>query len=225
MNHRLLFLAVFLLTFCGTVQNAHARRGIPIPIFWGHGEKMTEMGELPPEAFSHVPGELGTRVTVAFLNERVHVFYVDLWTWNGRHVLHSGDMCWEPDSTAWRQMIGVEPSTKYGKPLLYRIPLVPALLIVTVGGFFVCKHFFMTDQEKLEALLIEQRFQSAIETSDDGAMKDAYHIAAEQMKRHVGDWEIRSSLIKNGLDEQSAARIMRDLSDARSEEIRRRLRT
>ena len=75
-----------------------------------------------------------------------------------------------------------------------------------------------------QALLIEQRFQSAIETSDDGVMKDAYHIAAEQMKRHVGDWEIRSSLIKTGLDEQSAARIMRDLSDARSEEIRRRLR-
>ena len=223
MNHRLLFLVVFMLTFWGTAQDAHARRGIPIPIIWGHGEKMTEMGELPPEASSNVPGELGTRVTVAFLHERVHVFFVDLWTWNGRHVLHSTDTYWEPDSTAWRQMIGGEPSTKYGKPLLYRIPLLPALLIVTVVGYFGCKHFVKTDQEKLEDLLNDKRFQSTIDTSDDGAMEDAYRIAAEQMKRHVGDWEIRSSLIKAGLDEQSAARIMRDLSNARSEEIRRRL--
>ena len=83
MKCTLLFLCLFILAFCGVTADVHAQRGIPIPVVWGSGEKMTEMGSLPPEVSSAVADELGTQVTVAFINERAHLCYLDVWTWNG----------------------------------------------------------------------------------------------------------------------------------------------
>jgi len=164
MKRRLLVVAAFMLAVCSITSEAHAGRGIPIPIVWGQGEEMTEMGELPPEVSRSVAEEIGTQVTVAFLYERAHVFWLDLWTWNGRHVLHSGDKCWEPDSTGWQNMIGSEPSATYGKPIMYRIPLLPALLVVAIVGYAIRKRFFKTDQEKLEAIMNDRRYQRSLET-------------------------------------------------------------
>lgn len=65
MKRTLLLLSVFMLSVCGTTPNAHAKRGIPIPIVWGSGEKMTD---LPPEVANAVADELGTQVTVALIS-------------------------------------------------------------------------------------------------------------------------------------------------------------
>jgi hypothetical protein len=149
MKRWLLFLGVFMFLVSGITADAQARRGIPIPIVWGSGEKMTEMGELPPELSRGIAEKTGNQVTVAFLYERTHVLYLDVWTWNGRHVIHSGNNYWQPDSTQWRDMIGEDPSAKYGKPILYRIPLLPALLVVLILGNMVRQRFFNRDPDPI----------------------------------------------------------------------------
>lgn len=146
---------------CSLATNAHG--GIPIPIIWGSGEKMTEMGELPPDVSTAVANELETRVTVAFLHERAHLFYLDIWTWNGRYVLHSGDQYWELDSDQWRDLIGEDPSEKYSKPFLYKVPLLPVLIGLVAIAYVVRKRFFKTEEEKLQLLLKDVRYQKALE--------------------------------------------------------------
>ena len=212
MTGRIFSFCAFVILICGNTEYAYAKRGIPIPIVWGHGEEMTELGDLPDDVSQGVAKELGTRVTVAFLHGRAHVFWLDLWTWNGRHVLHSGDKYWEPDSTAWQKLIGGDPSEKYGKPLLYRIPLLPALLSVAVVLYVVQKTFFKTEQEKLEALLKDERYQRRIQTlfgSGDGgeSPKAVTKLDEERFVR------AKNELIGEGVDADSAEINLRKVAE------------
>jgi len=212
-NRHIFFFCTFMMLLCGTAENAYARRGIPIPIVWGHGEELTELGELPPDVARGVAEELGTPVTVAFLHERAHVFWLDLWTWNGRHVLHSGDKYWEPDSTAWQKMIGGDPSAKYGKPILYRIPVLPALLVLGVAGYAVRKRFFKTEQEQLDSLVNDKRNQRSIATifgrGDDEGCAKAITILDEQRFLRA-----KNELIAEGVDTHSAETNLRKIAAA-----------
>jgi hypothetical protein len=212
-NRQLLFLGVFMFAFCGMTADDHARGGIPIPIVFGHDEEMTEMGDLPPEKSRAVAEELGTQVTVAFLYERVQLYYLDLWTWNGRHVLHSGDRYWEPDSTGWQNMIGGEPSAKYGKPILYRIPLLSALLVVVVIGYVMRKQFFKTDQEQLEALMNDKRYQRSIETifGKSSGEESAEAITTLDEQRFLN---AKNQLIGGGVAAHTAEANLRKIADA-----------
>jgi len=210
MKRALPFLGVFILAFCGVASDA---RGIPIPIIFGNGEEMTEMGELPSEVSRDVENELGTRVTVAFLYEHVHVYYLDVWTWNGRYVLHSGNKYWEPGSDKWQKMIGGEPSDKYGKPILYRIPLLTALLSVIVAGAVLRKLFFKTDQEKLAALMNDKRYQRALETVFGKNNDEESAVATTTLDRQRF-LNAKNQLISEGVDIHAAESNLQTIVDA-----------
>jgi len=98
-------LPVFLLwLFAGPfAATSHA---VSIPISFGHGEKVTELGKLPPEVHQVVAQQLGANVSVGFLFDRFHIHYVDLWTWNGRHVLYDVYRYLALDAEQWQQYIG-----------------------------------------------------------------------------------------------------------------------
>lgn len=213
MTRRLLSIGVFVLAVSGITSEAYARRGIPIPVIGGYGEELTEMGDLPPEVSRAVTRELGSAVRVAYLHQRVHVFWLDVWTWNGRHVLHSGDTYWEPDSTQWQEMIGADPVSKYGKPILYRLPLIPALLIVAFVGSAVHNYFFKTDEEILKALMIDKRYQRSIETifgrRDEQEFAKAITTVDEQRFLRA-----KNELIGDGLDPHTAESNLRKVTDA-----------
>lgn len=165
---RHILLCSALMSFVGGIsESAYGRGGIPIPVVWGHGEKLTDLGELPPDVSRGVAEELGRPATVAFLHQYVHIFWMDLWTWNGRHVLRSDDMYWEPDAPQWERMIGGDPSTKYGKPILYRIPILLGLFVVAAAGCGVWSVVFKTEKQKLEILFKDKRYQRAIHTLFD----------------------------------------------------------
>ena len=213
MKQHLLMLGFFVLGTCGITSDAHARRGIPIPIVWGTGEKLTKIDDLPPEVSRAVAEELGTEVTVAFLHERAHLFWLDLWTWNGRHVLHSDNKYWEPGPTEWRNMIGGEPSAKYGKPILYRIPLLPALLTVVVVGYVMRKQFFKTEHEKLQVLMNDKRYQRAIQTifdesGDEGSPKAITTLSEQRFLT------AKNQLIGEGIVAHTADSNLRKIVDA-----------
>ena len=109
MKRAFLFLFVSAFGVCTFPSQAGA---IPIPIIWGSGDKLTEMGDLPPEAAATMSQALGAPVKVAFIYERVHIYYGDLWTWNGRHVLSSGNNIWELKPEQWQRLIEAGMSRK-----------------------------------------------------------------------------------------------------------------
>jgi hypothetical protein len=208
-----------LIALTGEWSTAHARRGIPIPIIWGNDEKMTDVGKLPPEAESTLAKELGTGMTVAFLNDRIHVFYCDLWTWNGRHVLRSGNEYWELTAADWRGLIGDEPTAKYSTPILYRIPLAPMLIALAICGIVARKKFFKTEEEKLAALMNDQRYQKALETIFGGDDATDDKLVTEIDPRRFED--AKGQLVSEGVAAHAAhanlrkiANVVRDQTNA-----------
>ena len=213
MTRARLIVVASVLAVLGTASQAYARRGIPIPIVWGSGEKMTDLGELPPEVSEALAEELGGTVNVAFLNERAHVFYCDLWTWNGRHVVRSGDSYWEPDADAWQQLIEGDPSSKYGTPILYRFPLLPTLIVVVIAGVVIRKRFFKTEEEKLEALMNDARYQKAVESifgTDGDEESDVMVTTLDDQKFMAA----KNQLIADGVAADVADKNLRKLTDA-----------
>ncbi|MEX2188308.1 MAG: hypothetical protein WD875_15985 [Pirellulales bacterium] len=207
-----------LLALIGMTSDA---RAIPIPIIWGNDEKMTEMGSLPPEVESSLAEELKTRVTVAFLNDRIHVFYCDLWTWNGRHVLRSGNDYWELTAADWHDLIGDEPAAKYGVPIMYRVPLAPALLALAVVGIVVRKKFFKTEDEKLAALFADERYQKALDAifADDDAESDKLVTEIDQRRFD----EAKSQLVSEGVAAHVAHANLRKMADFVREQTNARI--
>ena len=215
MYPRILVLCSFLTVFSSAADTAFARRGIPIPVVWGKGEELKELGELPPEVAKTIQEESGKYLKVAYLYERAHVFWMDIWTWNGRHVLYSGDEYWEPDSETWQAMIGGQPAQKYGKPILYRVPVLPALILLGVVGISVRKIFFKTEDEKLAVAMNDQRYQKAIQTifgsdtgEDDDNQKFVTSIDHEKFRR------ARDELVDAGVKVEAVDANLQKISNA-----------
>ncbi len=213
MFRRILVLCSFLTVFGSAAETAFARRGIPIPIVWGKGEELKDLGELPPEIAKTIQEESGKSLKVAYLYEHAHVFWMDIWTWNGRHVLYAGDEYWEPDSETWQAMIGSQPTQKYGKPILYRVPVLPALILLGVVGVSVRKIFFKTADEKLAAVMNDQRYQKAIQTifgsdSDEDNEKFVTSIDDEKFRR------ARDELVDAGVKVDAADANLQKISNA-----------
>ena len=198
-----------MIQLCCTAENAYARRGFPIPIFFGYGEEMVDIVELPSNVAPVVEAELGRAVKVAFVYERAHLFWLDLWTWNGRHVLHSGDQYWEPDSNVWRKLIGGAPSARYGSPMLYRIPVLPALLALGIAGYAFRKRFLNSGRDQLDVLMNDSRYRQSVATifrrGDDGRL-----VTVIDEQRFL---VAKDQLISHGIDPRSAEVNLRTISD------------
>lgn len=212
MNRHLLVCLSFLMLLLASSENAWARRGIPI--IWGYGEKFSELGELSPETAKAVADELGFPVTVALLHSHMHVFWLDLWTWNGRYVLHSGDRYWEPDSAQWQELINDDPSSKFGKPLLYRIPLLPGLLGLAGIGYAVRKRFFRTEEERLEArieaLMNDDRYQQSLAILFEKSEGDKKAITTLDERRFQ---RAKDKLVAEGEDFYTAEVNLREIAE------------
>ncbi|MFM8221726.1 MAG: hypothetical protein ACKOJF_22680, partial [Planctomycetaceae bacterium] len=92
---------------------------------------------------------LGHSVKVAFLYSRAHFCWLDVWTWNGRHVLRSGDRYWDVRPEGWQLMLGEQPAKLYGTPLRYRFPILPVGLGLLLAGGWVKERFFKAEQQQL----------------------------------------------------------------------------
>jgi len=135
-----------------------------IPIIWGHGESVTHLGKLPSEAQRAVARDLGMDVSVGYLYSHCHLYYADLWTWNGRHVLYNGDKYWTPDDAGWQQLLGDSVESKYGKPFLYRFPLAILLICAVISAYGFRPIFFPSTAERLKRLHLNPAYMAAIET-------------------------------------------------------------
>lgn len=202
-----------MIVFCANAQNAHAQRRFRIPVLYGYSEECKEICELPPNVAPALEAELGAKVKVAFLYERVHLFWLDLWTWNGRHVLTKGDQYFEPSSTSWQKMIGDKPSARYGRPMLYRIPLLPALLVLGGTGYALIKRFPKVQQDPLDLLEKDLRYQQSIATifRQGEEQKGGKAITTLDEQRFQ---VAKKDLIAQGVDEKTAEANLRKIAIA-----------
>lgn len=137
------------------------RRGIPI--IYGHGETIKDQGKFPDDVQKQLEQELGAPVSIGFMYSYFHIYYADLWTWNGQHVIHSSDKYWKLDDNLKSQLLGNSSDLKLSKPVLYQFP--PGLMIVaTITLCVMLKPIvFPSTEKQLARLSSDPQYMSALE--------------------------------------------------------------
>lgn len=207
---RLLLPLLSIVAFAGPLESiSFARRGIPITIIWGHGESISNLGTLPSDVGQSVSRELGKEVSVGFLYGHMHVFYADLWTWNGRHVLYNGDQYWELHDAQWEMLLGSSARSKFGIPLHYRFPVGLTLLLTIIAGFTLHPIVFPSEQKKLQKLYCDPRYTAAVESvfaNDSHGLQTVYED--DRLQSAI------SLLVSQGISESKARRNLEKILSA-----------
>ena len=117
--------ALAVATVALTASEAHAARGIMLIT---HGDDVRHYADLSGEAAAMAAEATGHEVQVGYLYSQFGVFWLELWTYDGRYCLYHGDNVWELEPEEAAKLIGVEVDA-LGKPFLYRVPLGLLILL------------------------------------------------------------------------------------------------
>jgi hypothetical protein len=142
----------------GVTNVAEAKR---IPVFFGYGEKVVEVSRLSVEAKQQLPPEM-SGAAVGFMYHRFHVFWCDLWTWDGRFVLFKGDTYWKLTDSEFAELLGKGEFELLSKPWLYRFPLGLVLLAAVsavAGGAYA---LFPSRETRARRLLKNPIYQQSV---------------------------------------------------------------
>lgn len=130
-----------------------------------HGQTVSDRGEVPAALVTSFEASTAAGVRVGYCYNHFGLFFVDLWTWDGRPCLHTEATIWELSPRLEAGLAHADPAL-IDKPLLYRFPL--GLLIVVVGGglLFVIGLFVQrADKRRADALLASDgKYRDALES-------------------------------------------------------------
>ena len=124
-SHTIALLAIMAAMLLIPTQ-VEARRGI---VVINHGETVKEIGVVADEHVAEVREAIGTVPSVGFVHEGFGLFWLNIWTWNGRYCLYADDQYWELEPEQAATLLGT-PEQQLSSPLFYRFP--PGLLVLTV---------------------------------------------------------------------------------------------
>jgi hypothetical protein len=153
---------ILLITFTPNVAQAR-RGGIPIPIIFGSGEEIDRVGDLPDDVKEQIPSEMGPGVSIGFHYHRFHIYWLNLWTWDGQHVLYQGDRYWKLGPADWEKLLGSPGSRALGKPFFYRFPMGIDILGGLAVLWFLWSTFLPSDRARAEKLLSDERYLDALQ--------------------------------------------------------------
>ena len=133
------FLALAIFGFTATAQDlklttnadqltTDAKRGIPI--VYGTGDEIKEVGPIAKKKRKWANKKFSPGVKIGFYYERFHIFFLDVWTWNGKFVVFNDKGYSEPNPKQWRYMLGKSGTAKLSKPFGYFAPTGLIILVV-----------------------------------------------------------------------------------------------
>ena len=67
-------------------------------VVYHYGENVKEIGEVTEEHQESIRTELGGPAQVGFIHNAFGLFWLDIWTWDGRFCLYRGEQYWEIDA-------------------------------------------------------------------------------------------------------------------------------
>ena len=114
----MLLTIAFLLT-----GNAEARGLVII----NHGEDIVDIGEVAEEHKESVRTEIGGDAKIGYIHNAFGVFWLNIWTWDGRYCLYLNDQYWELEPEQAATLLG-QPDRALRNPLFYTFP--PGLLVL-----------------------------------------------------------------------------------------------
>jgi len=134
--HRLLPLLVLLLVCFGVERQAHAAKGFMLIT---SGDEIQKVADLKPEFKEMADAELGPGIQVGYMYQHFGLFFLEVWTWEGKYVLFREDEYWDPPEAEIAEMAGVASIDELGKPWQYKFPPGLGILVVLIAGFVAFK--------------------------------------------------------------------------------------
>ena len=99
------------------------------------GDEIRKVGDLTAEVQKEADAELGPGVSVGFMYQQFGLFFLEVWTWEGKYVLFRDDEYWDPPQEEIANMAGVSNVEDLGKPWQYTFPPgLIAIVLLVVGG-------------------------------------------------------------------------------------------
>lgn len=133
-------------------------------IVYHYGEDVVELGEIAEEHREAMAAELGGQAKVGYIHNAFGLFWLDIWTWDGRYCLYRDTEYWEIDAEQAAALLG---TGKAKKPLFYTFP--PGLLVlVGITAIYVPYKIVASRKEKgLQKLFDDPRYQHALKMLSD----------------------------------------------------------
>ena len=172
---------VALATVLATPDTAEARRG---PVLITHGDSIKHIADLPAALREEARAEGKTPPAVGWVHEQFGVFWLDVWTWNGRLCLYTDEGYMDNiPPAALAELAGISES-ELKPPFLYHFP--PGLMLI-VGGVVVwggaaCRNNVRSKAEgrRIRELFEDGRYKRALEIlGEHHARRQAAAAAAE----------------------------------------------
>lgn len=126
-------LPLFALVFaCLAANTAQAGKGFMLIT---SGDEIRKVGTLTAEVQKEADAELGPGVEVGYMYQQFGLFFLEIWTWDGKYVLFRDDEYWDPPQEELANMAGVSSVEDLGKPWQYTLPPgLLAIVLLVVGG-------------------------------------------------------------------------------------------
>jgi hypothetical protein len=159
-------------------------------ITWG--ETISHVADLPPQVkadLRKMPGMALTEPAVGYNYSYFGIFWLDLWTWGGKHCLYQGKTVWDVPANVIADMLG-KSEDQLSKPWYYTFP--PGLLIVVgiVALVVVLSFFGKTPEEKVKLLLEDKRYQRALEILSEESKKEEAAAAARAQAQSAAEAQV-----------------------------------
>jgi hypothetical protein len=127
---------IFLASIVGLVLLLNATpasaRGIMIV---NTGTDILHVDEVPADKKAEIESATQPGVSLGYMYSRFGVFWLDVWRWDGKFVLYSGDNFWALPDAELAQVMNVKSMSDISRPWKYRMPWgLLVLVVIAVGG-------------------------------------------------------------------------------------------
>ena len=136
-------LALLLVCFAGE-RSAHAGKGF---LLITSGDEIRKVADLKPEFKELADQEMGAGIQIGYMYQHFGLFFLEVWTWDGKYVLFRDDEYWDPPEAELAQMAGVSSVEDLGKPWQYTFKPGLLAIVVLIGGFVAFKMLTKGDDE------------------------------------------------------------------------------